>query len=71
MIIWSHAQTLKLLASYGIMHTHRVKMFEPFLVQDVKLYTHKFSQVLAMASSRMLVPASLLEAAMQGADLPG
>eukprot|EP00434_Breviolum_minutum_P041812 symbB.v1.2.037198.t1/scaffold5427.1/size27340/1 len=37
-------------------------MFEPVLVQEVKLYTRKFSEVLAMASSRMLVPASPQEA---------
>ena len=66
MIMWSHAKTLKLLGSYSIMHTHRVNMFQPVLVQEVAFsLTHK-SEVLAMASSRMMpLPASPLEADLE------
>ena len=67
MIMWSHAKTLKLLGSYSIMHTHTVNIFQPFLVQEVAFSpTHKFSEVLAMASSRMMpLPASPLEADLE------
>ena len=67
MIMWSHAKTLKLLGSYSIMHTHTVNIFQPFLVQEVAFsLTHKFSEVLAMASSRMMpLPASPLEADLE------
>ena len=48
-------------------HALSVKMFEPFLVQEVAFsLTHKFSEVRAMASSRMMpLPASPLEADLE------